>query len=745
MAIITKKLAEYDKILKIEIDATTVIPVVSGAIKSNKVLNITDFVENTLESTSEIRPVSAKMAKQLKDELDPILYTYPHTAGPEGAVLKSSDDGSSYFQVPYNKLDLVSNTPDVLDARQGKVLNDKITTLRNDVNAGIAGDLGAIPYNASGATIQPGKSGIYTFSNVGLCTFFTAGSQTVKAGDKAIVVYDSILDSYTYSYINNQIEIVSNFAGGTGKAGSAEDVKVLQANKAEKYATLITRDNTTTWASIFDLPYDSFRLKFNGSYPTGTPDLLKQTEINGSGTSFAPLGREYEVTRVGTKGLIFQFKEFKWAFTSDGGARKDASSDDITQLNLITLKKHQSIDLTADSWTAPLQFNSRAEGSYLVHTKKNRIDQRVTYTPIRYEVLVSGVWTVNNSDGFTRDYPVGLPTIADGSEMYYWVEIKNTTGDTKFGTITPLDGNYRIFIWDMVANTVSRIAMTNDIINNNLTNEQLMTKISELIDTTLDGSAGGKVLASAANLETVNENLGKLEPYPTYEIPTLDFWNDGQELLLKVGTVINYHVAATFNRNDVGACTLLKLYKNNVFESDGVLATGALDHEINKVTVTEGDTVFKVTADYAAGVRKHKPITNVVDDREFAIGSVNAPQTASSLTSSEIIYTGVYPVLVSDSVLTNSGRLVKYGVGFQVNFGVGTLGHLQIVKIPVAWGDEGTNKVRVKGFALDGSSFIDYTYADNFVHSIEDIGGVIYNVHTAKGISGETSYQFFKN
>jgi hypothetical protein len=115
----------------------------------------------------------------------------------------------------------------------------------------------------------------------------------------------------------------SSEAGQTPSTGAdvVEAVNYLneQESVTQKYTSaVITKSSSDTWASIFALPYDNFRLKFS-SYHATVP-----TEISGNATS-----TEYEVQRVGRNGLIFISGSNKWAFTLDGGSRKDASFSEL--------------------------------------------------------------------------------------------------------------------------------------------------------------------------------------------------------------------------------------------------------------------------------------------------------------------------------------------------------------------------------------------------------------------------------
>ena len=137
--------------------------------------------------------------------------------------------------------------------------------------------------------------------------------------------------------------------------GFAQDVvdtlESLDGANQKKNSTLITKSSSDTWTSIFALPYDNFRLKFS-SYHATVP-----TELSGNATS-----TEYEVQRVGRNGLIFQSGSNKWAFTSDGGARKDASVVDLVAYLANYYTKAESNALYPKLTVGKNLFNKNASG-----------------------------------------------------------------------------------------------------------------------------------------------------------------------------------------------------------------------------------------------------------------------------------------------------------------------------------------------------------------------------------------------
>ena len=75
MALENKKLSTYDDLPSSNIDETTKLVVITGSVKTNKNLPLANLVENSLSSTSSIKPLSAAKGKQLQDEKAQKSYT----------------------------------------------------------------------------------------------------------------------------------------------------------------------------------------------------------------------------------------------------------------------------------------------------------------------------------------------------------------------------------------------------------------------------------------------------------------------------------------------------------------------------------------------------------------------------------------------------------------------------------------------------------------------------------------------
>ena len=87
MALENKKLSTYADLASANIDTTTKIVVLTGATKVNNNLPVTNFIEDSLTSTSVVKPLSAKQGKALQDTKAPIAN--PTFTGTVGGVTKA--------------------------------------------------------------------------------------------------------------------------------------------------------------------------------------------------------------------------------------------------------------------------------------------------------------------------------------------------------------------------------------------------------------------------------------------------------------------------------------------------------------------------------------------------------------------------------------------------------------------------------------------------------------------------------
>lgn len=87
MALENKKLSAYADLASANIDTTTKLVVLTGATKVNANLPVTNFIEDSLTSTSAVKPLSAKQGKALQDTKAPIAN--PTFTGTVGGVTKA--------------------------------------------------------------------------------------------------------------------------------------------------------------------------------------------------------------------------------------------------------------------------------------------------------------------------------------------------------------------------------------------------------------------------------------------------------------------------------------------------------------------------------------------------------------------------------------------------------------------------------------------------------------------------------
>lgn len=87
MALENKKLSAYDDLASANIDTTTKLVVLTGATKVNNNLPVTNFIEDSLTSTSVVKPLSAKQGKALQDTKAPIAN--PTFTGAVNGITKS--------------------------------------------------------------------------------------------------------------------------------------------------------------------------------------------------------------------------------------------------------------------------------------------------------------------------------------------------------------------------------------------------------------------------------------------------------------------------------------------------------------------------------------------------------------------------------------------------------------------------------------------------------------------------------
>ena len=116
MALKNKKLSEYTDLASANIDATTKLVALTGTTKVNTNLPVTNFIEDTLTSTSVVKPLSANQGKVLQATKAPIanpaftgVATIPSQASvavvvaqgdtTPGNAIHISNDGDNIFSI----------------------------------------------------------------------------------------------------------------------------------------------------------------------------------------------------------------------------------------------------------------------------------------------------------------------------------------------------------------------------------------------------------------------------------------------------------------------------------------------------------------------------------------------------------------------------------------------------------------------------------------------------------------------
>lgn len=116
--------------------------------------------------------------------VDPVLYEREVVIETDGNLFKVGDGVKKYSELPY-------------------------------INEGEP--LGGIAFDATAP--EPGRSGKYIFTTSGSCAWLTGGSQNVNISDEILVIYDSTLETYTYTLLSN----TSNFEPTTNKKTTLTD------------------------------------------------------------------------------------------------------------------------------------------------------------------------------------------------------------------------------------------------------------------------------------------------------------------------------------------------------------------------------------------------------------------------------------------------------------------------------------------------------------------------------------------
>lgn len=160
MALENKKLSAYDDLASANIDTTTKLVVLTGATKVNNNLPVTNFIEDSLTSTSVVKPLSAKQGKTLQDTKAPIAN--PTFTGTVNGITKSmvglgNVDNTSDANKPISSAQAAGLAPKVSPTFTGTVSAQGATiNLSNDVRLGIVGEDTLIEYADNAEAISDG-------------------------------------------------------------------------------------------------------------------------------------------------------------------------------------------------------------------------------------------------------------------------------------------------------------------------------------------------------------------------------------------------------------------------------------------------------------------------------------------------------------------------------------------------------------------------------------------------------------
>jgi hypothetical protein len=204
-------------------------------------------------------------------------------------------------------------------------------------------------------------------------------------------------------------------------------------------------------------------------------------------------------------------------------------------------------------------------------------------------------------------------------------------------------------------------------INENVYSTTYNTLISDslTVPNAVGGIAAGTTASSlkSKNIVEIIDDLLFPTTLPTYTIPTISFTasvSGNQE----IGSTISQALSQTHNKNDAGAYTSLVFKRggttiNTVSSPTGTSITniaaqfGYADPNNPNLSysssftnsgyvVPAGSTTWTAEGTYGAGSAKQNN-KGATDSRTAAVRSVNAPQAASTLASSSLGITGIYP------------------------------------------------------------------------------------------------------
>ena len=191
MALENKKLSTYADLASANIDTTTKIVVLTGATKVNNNLPVTNFIEDSLTSTSVVKPLSAKQGKALQDTKAPIAN--PTFTGTVGGVTKA--------MVGLNNVDNTSDANKPISTAQAAGLAPKAnpvftgTIKTPSISLGVSGSetlvtADAFQLNVIGQCIHP-TFGLTKYASAELALAALGGGYLYINTDNSISITES--------------------------------------------------------------------------------------------------------------------------------------------------------------------------------------------------------------------------------------------------------------------------------------------------------------------------------------------------------------------------------------------------------------------------------------------------------------------------------------------------------------------------------------------------------------------------
>jgi hypothetical protein len=285
--------------------------------------------------------------------------------------------------------------------------------------------------------------------------------------------------------------------------------------------------------------------------------------------------------------------------------------------------------------------------------------------------------TLNATGGGGMVYPgAGIPN-STGSA---WGTSYSTTGS---GTVvalatsptfvtpilgTPQSGDFSTgtFTWPTIGTVTANAGISINSPNVYATTYNSTISDSLTVPNTVGGITAGTTASSlkAKNIVQVIDDLLFPTVLPTYTIPAIATFTASISGNQEIGSTISQVLNQTHNKNDAGVYSSLVFRRagtiiNTVSSPTGTAITNIADQfgfadpnnpnlsysssfTNSGFVVTAGSTSWTAEGTYAAGLPKQNN-KGATDSRTAAVRSVDAPQAASTLTSSSNSITGIYP------------------------------------------------------------------------------------------------------